>query len=125
MELNGEKGRTLNKRGDNTWNHRLTLHQPWEETPVINQWLPLGGIPLHVLEIALLCTRMATEQNDNRVCLGRDESEDKDIATGTVVALQNCLSKRSISVKCDFFIFGSYKMIHNVTTADIHEIHKI
>jgi hypothetical protein len=37
---------------------------------------------------ALRCARLATEQHNNRVCLGRDKPKKKHISTSTVVALK-------------------------------------
>lgn len=60
---------------------------------------------------------LPTEQHDDRISLGRYETQEEDIAAPTVVTLQDSLTQGSIFVKCHLFAFGSYQMVYYVATS--------
>lgn len=72
---------------------------------------------------------MATQQHHDRVGLGRDEAEEKDVATATVVALQYCLSQRTVLVQCHLFGLGPHQVVDDVAakctaTLSNHKLHQ-
>jgi hypothetical protein len=57
---------------------------------------------------------LATQQDDNRISLGRNKSQDKHVPHTTRVAFENGLTERTIFVEGNFLVLGSHQMIHDV-----------
>ena len=57
---------------------------------------------------------LPAQQHDHRVRLGRDESQQEDVATATVVTLQNRLPQRTILMQGHLLGLGSDQVVHNV-----------
>ena len=74
-----------------------------------------GHPPVHVLEAALLGTGYTTEQHNDRVGLGWDEPQQEGVSAATVVTLEHCLTKRTVSMETDFFALGADQVVDDVT----------
>ena len=59
--------------------------------------------------------RLATEQDDDRVRLGGNETQQKHVATSAVVAFKDRFSQWTIFVQRDFLVLGAYEMVDDVT----------
>lgn len=56
------------------------------------------------------------EEDDNRVRLCRNESQEEDVTTATVVALEDGFTKRALCMKCDFLMLGSDQVIDDMSS---------
>lgn len=54
------------------------------------------------------------KKHHHGVCLGRDETQQEDVAAATVVALQHSLTQRPIFMQRHLFAFGSHQVVYNV-----------
>jgi hypothetical protein len=98
---------------------RRLLHEPGQEASVlINEWEPLGNIPLGILERRgrLGRTGIATQNNDNGLCLCWDESEDENVLATTIVAFQGGFSEGRILVERHVAVLGTNEMRHDVSS---------
>ena len=64
---------------------------------------------------------LPAKQYHHRVCLGRDEPQEEDVATATVVALQHRLPQRTILVQSHLLGLGSDQVVHNVAERGKYE----
>lgn len=90
------------------------LHQPRKECAVLDQWHPLGEVPIHVLQGTHRQTGFTTQQHNDRVVLGGDVSHKEHVAAATIVAFDQRLAQRRIRVKTDLLVSGAHKMLDNV-----------
>jgi hypothetical protein len=75
------------------------LDEPREEAAVIDQRLPHGEVPVLILCDRLRRAGLPTQEDDNRVCLGRDEPEEEHVPATAVVALESGFPKGRVLVQ--------------------------
>lgn len=57
-----------------------------------------------------------TQENNDSITLGWNESQQEDILRSAVVALRSRLAQRRICMKGDFLVLGSDEVVDNVTS---------
>ena len=75
------------------------LDEPRKEGSVVDKRLPLTLVPVHVLQRGLGGARLSAQQNYNTVSFSWDKSEQEDVPTPTVVALQDGLTKGPVHME--------------------------
>lgn len=73
----------------------------------------------HFYKLGRLCTNpvqatLPAQKHHHRVGLGRDEAQQEDIATATVVALQHSFPQRAIFMQGHLLGLCSHQVVYNV-----------
>lgn len=79
-------------------------YEPRQKPAVFDQRLPSRDIPAHVLGRWSGTTRLAAQEHNDRIRLGRDETEEEDVLCAAVVALENGIAEGGLGVKLYFFM---------------------
>lgn len=90
------------------------LDEPREEGPVVDDGRPLRSVPDDVLGGGHRRAWLTTEEDDDRVALGRDEAEHENVLAAAVVALGRRLAEGRFGVKHDLAVLSPNEVVDNV-----------
>lgn len=80
----------------------------------VDQRQPLREIPIVITQRGAVEAGLPAEDDDNRVSLGGDKAEQKNVATSTIVAFEHCLAERRVLVETNFFMLCANEVVHNM-----------
>ena len=90
------------------------LDEPRQEGSVVDDGRPLRRVPDDVLRRGHGSTRLAAEQDDDRVALGRDETEHENVLAAAVVALGRRLAERRFGVEHNLAVLRAHEVVDDV-----------
>ena len=83
------------------------LDEPRQKLPILDERMPLGQLPIHVLESWNRFHADAAKQDDNAAAARGDETKDERVLASTVVTLQDGIAKGALWVELDLVGPGS------------------
>ena len=89
-------------------------HQPRQQALVLQQRLPLGQVPVHVLQGLVVEAGLAAQQHDRRVRLRGHEPEQEDVLVPAVEALHDGVSVRGVRVQRHLLVLRLHQVVHDV-----------
>lgn len=94
-------------------------HKPREKAAVLNQRLPPGSIPAHVLRRGRGGTWLTAKQDDDSVGFRRDKSKEENVLRTAIIAFEGRVAKRGLGMELYFFVSSSNQVIDNMRRACI------